>query len=143
MPLVTFFWCHLITYRTPCHASGHLVIYRECYGFERMIFTLRRFLPYTPSCRFQGFPGSGQFSLRFSRASCWSSKHNTGLTSRLNHSNPQKRYDGRFYLRIMVGRLRNEESASYGVWTLFAISEYVISVIFYPFSHRALWTVIN
>ena len=143
MPLVTFFWCHLSTYRTPCHASGHLVIYQECYGFERMIFTLRRFLPYTPSCCFQGFPGRGQFSLRVSRASCLSSKHNTSLTSRLNHSNPQKRYDGGFYLRIMVGRRRNEKSASYGVWTLFTIGEYVISVIFYPSGHRALRAVIN
>ena len=29
-----------VTYRTPCHASGHLVIYRDCYGFERAFFTL-------------------------------------------------------------------------------------------------------
>ena len=48
---------------TECHASGHLVIYQECYGFERAFFTLSRFLPsaflpfyllftYTPSCWF-------------------------------------------------------------------------------------------
>ena len=35
-----------VTYRTLCHASGHLVIYRECYGFERAFFTPRRFLLY-------------------------------------------------------------------------------------------------
>ena len=46
------FWCHHVTYRAPCHASGHLVIYRQCYGSERAFFTLRRFLPYTPSCWF-------------------------------------------------------------------------------------------
>ena len=45
-----FFYYHHVTYRTPCHASGHLVIYLERYGFERAFFTLRRFLPYTPSC---------------------------------------------------------------------------------------------
>ena len=44
------FYYHYVTYRTPCHASGHLVIFRECYGFERRFFTLRRFLPYNPSC---------------------------------------------------------------------------------------------
>ena len=58
-PLVTFFWCHRVTYRTPCHASGHLVIYRECCRFERAFLTLRCFVPYTPSCWFQGFPGAG------------------------------------------------------------------------------------
>ena len=32
-PEVTLhFYYHHVTYRTPCHASGHLVIYRECYG---------------------------------------------------------------------------------------------------------------
>ena len=44
-----FYYRH-VTYRTPCHASDHLVVYRECYGFERAFFTLRHFLPYTPSC---------------------------------------------------------------------------------------------
>ena len=29
------FWCPHVTYRMSCHASGHLVIYRECYGFEK------------------------------------------------------------------------------------------------------------
>ena len=45
------------TYRTLYHASGHLVICCECYGFERAIFTLRRFLPCTPSCFFKDFLG--------------------------------------------------------------------------------------
>ena len=44
-----FYYLH-VTYRKPYHASGHLAIYRECYGFERVFFTLRSFLPYTPSC---------------------------------------------------------------------------------------------
>ena len=29
------FYYHHVTYRTPCYASGHLVIYHECYGSER------------------------------------------------------------------------------------------------------------
>ena len=44
------FYYHHVTYRTPCHVSGHLVIYRECYGFGRAFFTLRCFLPYNPFC---------------------------------------------------------------------------------------------
>ena len=30
-----FFYYHHVTYRTPSHGSGHLVIYHECYGSER------------------------------------------------------------------------------------------------------------
>ena len=36
---------------------------RESYGFERVVFTLRRFLPYTPSCYFQSLPGAGGLTL--------------------------------------------------------------------------------
>ena len=78
------------------------------------------FLPYTPSYWFQALCGSRQFNLKVSRASCWSLKHSPDLAIRLSYSNPQKKYGGRFYLRLMAGRLRNEESASYGIWTLFA-----------------------
>ena len=86
-------------------ATSHPPFYRECYGFERALFTRRRFLPYTPSCFFQSFSGSWQFNLKVSRASCWSSKHSPGPTICLNHSNPQKFYTGRFYLGVMAGRL--------------------------------------
>ena len=44
---------------TLCHASDHLVIYCKCYRSEIVLFTLRHFLCYTPSCFFQGFPGPG------------------------------------------------------------------------------------
>ena len=51
-----------VTYRTSCHAGSHRhfppTLYRECYGFEKALFTLRRFLPYTPSCCFQDLPGA-------------------------------------------------------------------------------------
>ena len=57
-----------------CHASGHLVIYRECYGYDRAFFTLRRFLLCTPSYFLKAFlgrrgggGGGRQFNLNFSR----------------------------------------------------------------------------
>ena len=70
-PLVTYpsLCSTCVTYGTLCHAIGHQLpptqpCYRECYRFERAFFTLRRFLPYTPSCFFLGFPGSRQFISR-------------------------------------------------------------------------------
>ena len=84
-PLATYssLCSNCVTYVTPCHAIGHQL---RC---------------------FQGFPGSWQFNFKVSRASCWSSKHSLGPTICLNHSNPQKRYTGRFYLRA---RLANHET---------------------------------
>ena len=61
------------------------IIYHECYGFERALFTVRGFLTCTPSCW-------------FSRASCWSLKHSPGQAIASNYSNLQKRYTGKFYL---------------------------------------------
>ena len=67
-----------LTYRRVFHASGHLVIYRLCYRFEKAFFTLRRFLPSCPSC-FLGLPWGRLFNLKASRASCWSLKHSHGF----------------------------------------------------------------
>ena len=130
-------WYHHVTYRMPCHASGHLVIYRECYGFQKGFFNLRRSLPYTSSCWLLRFPGSPQFNIKVSRASWWSSKHSPNPTIRLNHNNPQKSYGGRFYLRVTAGWL-NEESASYGIRTLSTEGEHVLSFTLYPLGHRAM-----
>ena len=80
-----------VTYGTLCHASGHLVIYRECYGFERAFFTLRSFLPCTLPA-FSRLSWGLQFNLKVSRDLCWSSKHSPGPTFSLNHSNPQNVY---------------------------------------------------
>ena len=151
-----------VTYRTPCHSSGYQLrptqpCYRECYGFERVFLTLGRFLPCTPSCCFQGFPGSRQFNLKVRRAPCWPSKHSPSPTICLNYRSPQKIYTGRFNLRVRADQsqdmkphreldLRNvsfEISASFGVWTLFVIGEYISSLMFYPFCHRALQALIN
>ena len=143
MPLVNlFFGVTIVTYRMPCHASGHLVIYCKCYRFERQFFTLRYFLPYTPSCRLLRFPRSQQFNLNVSRASCWSSKHSPGPTINLNHNNPWKTYGDRFYLSVMAWPA-NEESASYRIQTLFKIGEHVRSLMLYLFGHRALQSEIN
>ena len=74
-----------------------------------------------------------QFNLNVSRASCWSLKHSSSPTICLSHSNPQKFYTGRFYLRVRAGQSRNinlyrdlalqnvslEMFASHGIWTLF------------------------
>ena len=114
------FWRNSVTYGTPCDVIYHFDFwfYRKCYGFERPFFTLRPFLPYNPSCWFQGFPGNHQLNLKVSRASCWSSKHSPSPTICLNHNSPQKKYSGRFYLWFMAGWLR-EVSAPQCIWTLF------------------------
>ena len=70
-PLVTSFFVVTMLlgkpWRMPCHACGHLVIYRESYGFERAFLTFRRFKPYTPSCWFQSFPGAGSSTSELAR----------------------------------------------------------------------------
>ena len=48
----------------PSDVSSLLRCYHECYGFEKAFFTLRRFLSYTPSCVYQGFPGTGSSALK-------------------------------------------------------------------------------
>ena len=103
-PMITFFFvspCYLQN-ALPCQWSSSDL--PKCYGFERAFFTRRYFLPYTSYCCFQGFPGSRQLNLKASRASCWSPKHSPGPTICLNHNNPQKRYSGRFYLRVMASQ---------------------------------------
>ena len=42
-------------------------LYRQYYGFDRAFFILRRFLPCTPSCCFQGFPGAGSSTSKLAR----------------------------------------------------------------------------
>ena len=116
------FWSHHVTYRMPCHASGHLVIYCECYGFERAFLALRRFF------------------YRVSRLSLGASTSTSKLVvlhADLQNIAPvqlfvwiitinKKGNSGRFYLRVMAGRLRYKKSEiwrDYEIWTLFAINE--------------------
>ena len=97
------FYYHHVTYRTPCHASGHLMIYRECYGFERAFFTLRSFLPYTPSCQFQGLPGAGSVTLNLAGFHADIFETLPRPTICLNHNNSQKIYSRQVYLSLMFG----------------------------------------
>ena len=87
-----FFGRNSVTYGTPYHAIGHLFWYCECYRFETAFFTLRLFLPCTPSYSFQGFPGAGwHFNFKVSRDLCSSWKYSPSPAICLNHNNPQKR----------------------------------------------------
>ena len=149
-----FFDYHHVTYRTLCHASGYIVIHRECYGSERA------FLPFLDS---QAFFTLHSFLLVFSRASCWPSKHSPGLTICLNPNNPQKIYMSRFYLRL---RLDSYETLAFpenwlyrklalrkidftecllSTWSeLFSpIGRRVRSLMFYPFSYRVIQSSMN
>ena len=45
--LITFF--HFTVSSLFVRYFVFVLLYRKCYGFERAFFTLRRFLPYTPS----------------------------------------------------------------------------------------------
>ena len=47
-----------VTYRTLRHASGHLVIYWECYIFERALFYSQVCFTLYSFLLFQGFPGA-------------------------------------------------------------------------------------
>ena len=136
------FWYHHVTHRTPCHASGHLVIYRECYIFERVFFTLRHFLPNTPSCWFQGLPSAAS---SFSKLAGLHAdlRNSPGPTIHLNHNNPQKRCSGRFYLRLwLVGYvMKNLPLTGFDFFS--RIDEYVSSLLFYPFGHRAIQSLID
>ena len=144
MPLVTlFFNVTSATYGALCHASGHLLIYRECYGFGRAFFTLRCFLPCTPSCFLKGFPGDDNSTSKSAgfrddlqiialvRLFVWKTVIHKGFIC------------GRFYLTTRAGQVRNikfprelvvrnisfDISASYGVWAPFVIGEYLRNFI--------------
>ena len=97
LPLATHSLCsNCITYGTPCHARGHRhcppTLYRECYGFERAFFYSQAFFTLHSFLLLSRPPWDRQFTLKGSRASCWSSKHSPGPTIVLNYSNPQEVY---------------------------------------------------
>ena len=108
-----FVFCyHHVTYRTLCHASSHLVIYHDCYGFERALFTRKYFLPYNPSCWFQGFPGAGSSTSKLAElhvdlwniVPVWLFVWITTIHKR-----------GMVQVLWVTGWPANEESASYGI----------------------------
>ena len=151
MPLVTlFFNVTSVTYVALCHASGHLLIYRECYGFERAFLLSGVFLPCTPSCFLKGFPGDDNST---SKSAGFHDDLQNIVLARLFvwKTVIHKRFIcGRFYLTTRAGQVRNikfsrelvvrnisfDISASYGVWALFAIGEYLRNFILYPFGRK-------
>ena len=48
-----------VTYETLCHSSGHLVIYRECYRFERTFFYSQTYFTLHPFLLSQSLPEAG------------------------------------------------------------------------------------
>lgn len=127
-----------------CHASGHLVIYHECYGFEGAFLTLRHFLPCNLSCFFfQGFPGAGSSTAKLA-----------GFHNNLRNIAPAQLFVWgtaihkivschTFYLRARTGQTQTlifkellsygnfffERFTSYGIWTLSAIGKNVTSLL--------------
>ena len=115
-PLVIYFLvspCYLQD-AMPCQCSSSNL--PRVLQIWKGIFTLRCFLPYTPSCWFQGFPGAGSSTTKLAGLHA-DLRNSPGLAISLNHSNPQRGYGGWFYLRLAVGWLRNEESACYVIST--------------------------
>ena len=117
------------------------LLYRECYGCERAFFTLRRFLPHTPSRNlapafikaslgptvlpsrwFKGFP------LRFETQT-------QPICLFESHSVQQKLLGGRFYLCIKA--LQATISISYRFQTHYLIAIRIAKPMPYPLSHRS------
>ena len=80
-----------VTYRTLYHASGDLLIYCECYRFER-VFLLSGVFHLALLSAFSRISQGWKFNLKVSRTSCWSSKHSRSPTICLNHDNPHNIY---------------------------------------------------
>ena len=88
-----------VTYQTLCDTSGHLVIYRECYGFERAFFLFSVVFYVALLSVFSSFSWARQFNLKVSMVSYWTLKQSPGPTICLNHNNPQKIY---IYIYIYI-----------------------------------------
>ena len=97
----------------------------ERYGLEWAFFTLHSFTDIL-TCIYQGFPRSRQFFLEICRASYWSSKHRTGPSVCLIHSNPQTSYSERFSFKSYhtLAWIAYGESLIYLLLTRFELSKY-------------------
>ena len=78
-----------VTYGTLCQASGHLVIYHECYEFERASFTLNFFFTLHSFLFFQGLPETGSSTLSTSGLYVYLRNK---AAAHSNHSSPQNIY---------------------------------------------------
>ena len=87
------------------------------------------------TCDYQGLSGSRQFFLEVCRALYWSSKHRTGPSVCLIHSNPQSSYSEQFTFKfyhilswITCCKKFNLQTP-YLFWTLFACSKSYVKTI--------------
>ena len=87
-------------------------IYRERYGFEWAflhtgVFCLMLLPDIFGTIRFyQGFPGSRQLFLEICKATYWSSKHRSGPSVCLIHSNPQSFINLKFvFIHVNIGKV--------------------------------------
>ena len=116
----------VISYFLPTLLPRVLRIWERVFYFQAF-FTLHSFLLVSR------LPWGRQFNLKASRVSRWSSKHSPGPTICWNHSNPQKFYMSRLYLRgraalpwninlyweLALWNVSFEMFASHEIWTLF------------------------
>ena len=138
-PLVTYnsLCSTCVTYGTLCNAIGHQLLPTLPFtasatdSRERFLLSGVFYLTLLPA--FSRILWEPAVQPQVSRASCWSSRHNPGPTICSNHSNPQKFYTSRFYLRARAGQSRNinpyrelvlqnvsfKRLASHGIWNLF------------------------
>ena len=157
-PLVTYSWlCRTcVTYRMPCYARGHLpshdgtshlpftastTDWRECF------FTLRRFLPYTPSCCFQSLSGASSSTSKI--AGLHDDYWNIAL-ARLLHwiTAIHKRgiLVGSIYVPNSSFEVRVPQSGNLpltGFEPAFLKIPWVSSHLSWQFSHRFSWVLIN
>ena len=93
--------------------------------YPQAFFTLHSFTDIL-TCIYQGFPRSRQFFLEICRASYWSSKHRTGPSVCLIHSNPQTSYSERFSFKSYhtLAWIAYGESLIYLLLTRFELSKY-------------------
>ena len=100
LPLLTCSTC--VTYRTPCHTTGHQVLLTHPLPWVlpiwESVFLLSGvfYLALLPVA--WRFSWGQQLNLKISRASCWLSKHSPGPTIVSNDSSRQEKYTGWFYL---------------------------------------------
>ena len=131
------FYYHHVTNRTPYHASGHLAIfYRECYGFERAIYS-QTFFTLHPFPLVSRSPWARQLNLNIRRASCWYFRNIAPARlfvwiTTIHNKN---------ILVISIKCYDNvamEYNVSYEIWTLSTIFWHTRSLMLYLFGHREL-----
>ena len=119
-----------------------VLLYRECYGFERAFyysqafFTLHSFTTFGTTCFYQDFPGSWQFFIEDCSASHWVSKYRPSPSVCLDQTVFSKKVlVSRFYLCVKV--LWNTISNFFRFSTHSLIATYIVKCMSYPLGHRS------